>query len=36
FAPQALPSYASTWRPVVQALGAEAATVQQRTPAIYA
>lgn len=36
FAPDALPAYATTWQPVVEALGAEAAdALRQRRPAIY-
>lgn len=37
FDPQAMPSYASTWQPVLDALGAEAAEALRRTrPALYA
>jgi predicted TIM-barrel fold metal-dependent hydrolase len=37
FAPEAMPEYASTWSPVVSALGAAvAASLRQRRPAIYA
>jgi predicted TIM-barrel fold metal-dependent hydrolase len=37
FAPEAMPAYASTWQPVVEALGAEAALrLRERRPAIYA
>jgi predicted TIM-barrel fold metal-dependent hydrolase len=36
FAPDALPAYASTWQPVVDALGLEAAqALRQRQPSIY-
>lgn len=36
FAPDALPTYASTWQPVVDALGHEAAqALRQRRPSIY-
>jgi predicted TIM-barrel fold metal-dependent hydrolase len=36
FAPHAMPSYASTWQPVVQALGEAAAdALRQRLPSIY-
>ena len=36
FAPDALPTYASTWQPVVDALGHEAAqALRQRQPSIY-
>jgi predicted TIM-barrel fold metal-dependent hydrolase len=37
FAPEAMPAYGSTWRPVVEALGAQAAeALRRRRPAIYA
>lgn len=37
FAPDAMPSYGSTWEPVVQALGEAAAqALRRRVPAIYA
>lgn len=36
FAPDAVPSYGTTWRPVVEALGSDAADeLRQRRPAIY-
>lgn len=36
FAPDAMPTYASTWQPIADALGAEAATaLQQHRPMIY-
>jgi len=36
FAPQAMPTYVSTWQPVVQALGEEAAdALRRRIPSIY-
>ena len=36
FAPESMPSYASTWQPVVEAIGAEAAAALRRPlPAIY-
>jgi hypothetical protein len=36
FAPDALPAYASTWQPVIDALGREAAeALRRRRPAIY-
>lgn len=36
FAPDALPAYASTWQPVVDALGRDTAeAIRQRRPAIY-
>jgi predicted TIM-barrel fold metal-dependent hydrolase len=37
FAPEAMPAYGSTWRPVVEALGPQAAdALRRRRPAIYA
>jgi predicted TIM-barrel fold metal-dependent hydrolase len=35
FAPHAMPGYASTWQPVVEALGEAAAALRLRVPSIY-